>query len=122
VLVLVAVLALAGSRMLDAASPIVYYRVIDPQTLVVATSEGRGAWTRVTSITETPTTVTITVSSFWFRLGPATDEAYAVESTAKLHEPLGSRTVIDGSSGLPVQQGPPRTSLELGARPKPMQV
>jgi hypothetical protein len=98
----VLVLVVMAIRALDSASWIQYYRVVDDQTLVVGTTEGPGAWTRVTNITETPSTVTITVSSLLIRLGPGTAVGIPVESVAKLHDPIGNRTVLDGSSGLPV--------------------
>ena len=101
----VLLLVVVAVRLLDGASWIYYYRVVDDRTLVVGTITGPGAWTRVTSVTETPATITITVSSLLIRLGAGTAVGIPVESVAKLHDPIGSRTVIDGSSGLPV----PRT-------------
>lgn len=104
VVALVAVLLFTAYRLLDSATWIYYYRVVDDQTLLVGTVSGPGAWVRVTSVTETHTTVTITVSTLFIQLGPGTAEGVPYESVAKLHDPLGSRTVIDGSSGLPVQR------------------
>jgi hypothetical protein len=98
----VLVLVVLAVRALDSASWIYYYRVIDDRTLIVGTVEGPGAWTRVTSIIETPSTITITVSSFLIRLGPGTSEGIPIESVANLTDPIGTRTVLDGSSGLPV--------------------
>ena len=100
----VLVLLVVGVRLLDRASPIDYYRVLDDHTLALGSSTGPGAWTRVTSVSETPSTVTITVSSLLVRLGPGTAVGIAVESVAKLQGPIGGRTVIDGSTGLPVVQ------------------
>ena len=100
----VLVLVVAGVRLLDSASWIHYYRVTDDRTLVVGTVEGSGAWTRVTNVTETPSTVTITVSSFRIQLGAGTGVAIPVESVVKLRDPIGSRIVIDGSSSLWVQR------------------
>jgi hypothetical protein len=102
--VVVVVLVVTAVRLLDGATWIYYYRVVDDQTLVVGTVTGPGAWTRVTSVTESPATVTITVSSLLIQLGPGTDVGIPVESVAMLHDPIGSRTVLDGSSGLPVRQ------------------
>lgn len=96
------VLVVAAIRLLDSAAWIDYYRVDDEQTVVVGTVTGPGAWTRVTSVTETPSTVTITVSSLLLQIGPGSAVGVPVESVAKLHDPIGSRTVIDGSCGLPV--------------------
>ena len=89
---------------LDSAQSIVYYRLVGDRTLVVATVTGHGAWTRVTGLSETPSTVTITVSSFIVQIGAGTAEGVPVESTVTLHEPLGGRTVVDGSSGEPVRE------------------
>jgi len=108
---LVPVLLFAAYRLLDSATWIDYYRVVDDQTLLVGTVSGPGALVRVTSVTETPTTVTITVSTLLIQVGPGTGGGVPYESVAKLHDPLGSRTVTDGSSGLPVQRAtcpPPR--------------
>jgi hypothetical protein len=116
VMAVIVVLAFTAYRMLDARSTIDYYRAVDPQTLMVGTTEGAGAWTRVTSVVETPSTVTITVTSFWFQLGPSTEMAYFAESVARLQQPLGSRTVIDGTTGMPVARAscPPPSILAPG--------
>ena len=102
---IVLVLAVAAVRALDSASWIFYYRVVDDRTLVVGTVEGPGAWTRVTSVAETESTVTINVSSVLFRPGPGTAEGIPVETVVNLRDPIGGRTVIDGSGSTSV----PRT-------------
>ncbi|MBF6606732.1 MAG: hypothetical protein IVW53_14275 [Chloroflexi bacterium] len=99
----VVILVVASIRALDSVSWIRYYRVVDDQTLSVGTITGHGAWTRVTSLTETPSAVTITVSSLRLQLGPGTADGVPVVTEVALHEPIGSRTVIDGSTGLPVK-------------------
>ncbi|MGZ6258857.1 MAG: hypothetical protein ACXWQ6_10315 [Candidatus Limnocylindrales bacterium] len=104
VLAIVVALVFTAYRMLDARSMILYYRVVDPQTLMVGTTEGAGAWTRVTSVVETSSTVTITVTSFWVQIGASTEMAYFVESVAHLQQPLAGRAVIDGSTGLSVER------------------
>jgi hypothetical protein len=106
-LVIVAVVVMFGVgaiRLLDGASLIQYYRVVDEQTLVVGTISGVGATVRVTDLEETSTTVTITVRSFHVQLGPGNAGGSAHESVATLQESVGARTVIDGSSGLPIQR------------------
>jgi len=87
--VAVVLLVIVAVRLLDGASWIYYYRVVDDRTLV-------------TSVTETPATVEITVNSLMVQLGPGTAVGVPVESVATLRDPIGTRTVIDGSSGLPV--------------------
>jgi hypothetical protein len=103
-LAVIPVLVVVAVRLLDSASWIYYYRIVNDQTLVVGTVEGPGAWTRVTSIDETPSTITVTVSSLLVRLGAGTSVGIPVESVAKLHDPLRDRTVVDGNSGLPVME------------------
>jgi len=60
VLAIVLVLVVTAVRLLDAGSSIDYDRVVDDHTLVAGTVTGPGAWTRVTNVTETRSTVTIT--------------------------------------------------------------
>jgi hypothetical protein len=100
----VLVLLVASIRALDGSLSIYYYRVVDDQTLAVGTVTGHGAWTRVTGLTETPTTVTITVSSLLFQPWPGTAVGVPVESEVKLRDRIGDRTVIDGNSGLSVRR------------------
>ena len=105
VLAFLAVIAVvAAYHLLDVPTRIYSYRVVDDRTVVLGTTSGRGAWMRVTGINETPVTVTITVSSLFIQLGPGTAEGIAYESVARLHDPLGSRTVVDGSDGHTVDQ------------------
>jgi len=110
--VIVAVL-FTSYRLLDSHTYIYYYRVVDDHTLMVGTLSGPGAWARVTSVVETPATVTIIVSNFYFQLGPSTDVGIGYESVAKLQDALGSRTVIDGSDGHSVERRtcPPQVCL-----------
>jgi len=68
VVALVAALVFTGYRLLDSATWIYYYRAVDDQTLLVGTISGPGAWVRVTNVTETPATVTITVSNLFSNL------------------------------------------------------
>ena len=104
IVALVVVIVFTAYRLLDTATWIYYYRVVDDQTLLLGTISGEGAQVRVTNVTEAPTSVTITVSNFFVQLGPGSGVGINYESVAKLHDPLGSRTVIDGSSGLSVQR------------------
>ena len=99
--ILVALL-LGAIRLQDQPTTIYYYRLADEQTLVVGTTVGPWAWMRVTSVNETPSTVTITVSSL---LAPMGGSYGRLELLVKLAAPLGSRAVVDGGTGLPI----PRT-------------
>ncbi|GIW19758.1 MAG: hypothetical protein KatS3mg065_0054 [Chloroflexota bacterium] len=56
----------------DRAEPIEYYRLVGDRTLVVGTTTVRRfTWTRVSSVTETPTSVVVAVRSFRIQFGPA---------------------------------------------------
>jgi hypothetical protein len=110
------VLAVAAIRLLDRGSAIYYYRVIDDRTLVVGTIEGTHAWTRVTDVTETPSTVTITVSSLRIQLFAGTAVGIPVETVVSLRDPISDRVVVDGTSGSVVQPArcPPPTIVAPG--------
>ena len=101
---LVVVAVVAAYHLLDVPTRISYYRIVDDRTLVLGTTSGRGAWMRVTGISETAASVTVTVSSLFIQLGPGTAEGIPYESVARLHDPLGSRTVLDGSDDHSVDQ------------------
>jgi hypothetical protein len=101
----IALVVLVTYGLLDSPTRIYYYRVLDERTLAVGTISGPGARVRVTDVAETPSTVTITARSLFIQLGPGTAGGVPYESVAKLREPFGSRTVIDASSGQPVERG-----------------
>ena len=94
----VVLFVIVSVRALDRATPIDYYRIVDQQTLVVGTMTGTASWTRVAGVAETPSTITITVSSLNAPV-PGTDVGYRLELTVELVAPIGSKTVVDGSSG-----------------------
>jgi hypothetical protein len=98
VLAVLVVIVIASIRALDRTMPIENYRVVDQQTLAVEIVTGPGSWTRVTGVTETPSSVTITVSSLQAPL-PGSAVGLWLELTVKLSEPLGNRSVVDGRSG-----------------------
>ena len=100
----VVALGIIGYKALDQPSWIYYYRVADEQHLLLGTISGPGANVRVTDVVETPETVTITVSTFLFEIGATSGVGYPYESEATLSAPLGTRSVIDGGSGLPVRR------------------
>ncbi len=102
VLAAVALLVFASIRFLDRPTPIDFYRIVDPQTLGIDTTTGPGTWTRVTSVAETDSSVTVVVSAIRIQLGPAEDTLGFVELTVKLSSPIAGRTVVDGSNGQPV--------------------
>ena len=108
ILLVLGVLSCMG---LDRAAPIDYYRQIDEQTIAVGAGTGPTLWARVTSVTESDTTVTIEARSVAAPV-PSTGDA-VTELVVTLSKPLGSRRVIDGSSGLDV---PARISRDDAVR------
>ncbi len=83
----------------DRAVRIDYYRVVDQKTLVIGAETDTSSWTRVTSVVETATTVTITVRALPPPIRNGTGGGQGVEFIVKLRDPIGSRTVVDGSRG-----------------------
>ena len=104
VVAIVAVLLLATIRLLDQPLTLESYRLVEPATLEVVGHGARNAWTHVTDVTETDTTVTVAVSAFTFQPFPGTASAYELLVPVPLKTPLGTRDVIDGSTGQPVVQ------------------
>ena len=80
--------------------PADYYRLVDPDTIIVTGVTGEGQWTRVTNVSESPSEVRITVRSLQ---GPGTQIGigYPIEWTVDLGAPLGDRVVNDGFNDLP---------------------
>lgn len=105
VAILIVVIVAGGFwLLLDRPWDIETYRSADDHTILVTTSSGWLDWTRVTSVEETPTSVVINMRSFRLPL-PGTG-GLATEYTVTLHEALGDRRVVDGSTGLPVMKRP----------------
>ena len=77
------------------------YQVLDEDTILIQTSEGRLNWTRVTRVVETAESVDLTVTSFQAPV-PGTDEAYLAFFVVDLESPLGDRRVLDRGSEVPL--------------------
>ncbi len=104
VLGFVVVVALGALRLLYQPVTLESYRLDGPQTLVVVGYISPGAWTHVSDVTETESTVTVSVDAFTFRPFPGTAVAARLEIQVQLRTPLGDRTVVDGSTGQIVPQ------------------
>ena len=105
-LAVVIVILLATLRLLYQPLTLESYRTLDPQTLVVVGYGARDAWTRVSDVSETQSTVTVSVDKFTFQPLPGTTLGAPIEVEVRLDAPLAGRTVIDGSTG---QEVPPQT-------------
>ena len=103
VLAFVALIALGTLRLLDQPLALESYRVVEPQTLVVTGHGAKNAWTHVTSVTETDATVVISVNSLELTgFLPQTGEGHPIDVEVHVGAPLGSRAIVDGSTGLPL--------------------
>ena len=98
----VGVLAVGYVRLADVPFPMWSYRVVDDRTIEVETVTGPATWTRVTSLTETAGSVSVSVGEIGVPLPLAGYGDDIVWLTVTLHDPLGSRLVIDSASGQPV--------------------
>ena len=99
VLVGLVIFAVFAVRLGDVADPIWGYRVIDERTIDVQTITGPNTWTRVTSVDETATTVTVSVSTIRVPLPLAGYGDDLLWLRVVLREPLGNRQVFDGAGG-----------------------
>ncbi len=108
------VVVLLSIRALDRDTRIDYYRVLDPQTIGVETTGGADSWTRITSVVETSSSVTIKVSSLSVPFLPGTADGRFVELSVRLSQPLGVRAVIDGSRGDTLAPAPSPWPPQLG--------
>ena len=89
-------------RLLDQPLTLVSYRVVDPQTLIVSGFGTTRAWTHLTGVAETETTITINVNSLEYTgFLPHSDAADQIDIKVGLNAVIGSRQVIDGSTGQP---------------------
>jgi hypothetical protein len=104
-LAVVIVFLLATLRLLYQPLTLESYLTLDPQTILVVGYGAPDAWTRVSDVSETQSTVTVSVDKFTFQPLPGTTIGAPIEVEVRLDAPLAGRTVIDGSTG---QEVPPQ--------------
>lgn len=94
----------AVDLLLDRPWSIDTYRVVGDHTLALSVATEWLGWTRVVSVVESADAVTVEMKSFQPPLAGTggQDQPYLVQ----LAEPIGARTVIDGSTGMPVPLQP----------------
>jgi len=98
--VVIAIVA-GAARLAMTQTPIVGYRPVDDFNLAIQVTGDQPQW-RGATISETDSTVTIDLREIWFH-GPGFDDTIAYV-LVRLQQPLGTRTVVDASSGLPVRR------------------
>lgn len=104
VLVAVVVLLVVIVRLSDQANTIYAARTIDDRAIAVQVTSGPGAWTRVTAVTETAASVTVSVSTLALPLPGFGDDVTWL--TVNLHDPLAGRPLIDASTNSPIPLAP----------------
>jgi hypothetical protein len=104
-LVLAGVIAIAASTgVASTPTPIWYYRSVDADTLIVSVTTHHLTWARVTAVEETDNSVSIAIRSSTLRYAMAdVEDGYLLELTVDLRQPLGNRSVFDGSDGFEVR-------------------
>ena len=97
----VVVSVVLGLRDLDRPAPLFGYKILDDHNIAVQTVSGPSAWTRLDSLTETTVSVTVGVTSWTAPLlaGSGDDISWIA---VRLRDPIGTRTVVDASSGQPL--------------------
>jgi hypothetical protein len=100
---IVVILVVGEVVLLDSDVPIDSYRAGSNNTLTVLAESEPSLWARVTSVEETADSVTVRVKSV---RAPLPSTGGDREFMLTLQAPLGSRTVIDGSSGVAVRPAP----------------
>ena len=96
VLVAVVLIRSNSTVLVDAYPRMDSYRIVDQRTLVMTVSVAPGSWTRVTSVTEAPTQVRVTVESLaWPIPLPGTAALNLLNMTVSLADDLGTRAVLD---------------------------
>ena len=97
-LVVVAVV-IGGFRLAMVPIPITGYRALDDYNLALQVVGSQAQW-RGATVDETASTVTIGLAEIWVH-GPGFDDEI-VFVALRLHDPLGSRIVVDSLTGGPV--------------------
>lgn len=97
-------LVAAAVRLSISSTPIVGYRVLDDYNLALRVIGSHAQW-RGATIEETPSEVSIGLQEISIR-GPGFDDDVAYVAV-RLHDPLGSRTVVDVLTGDPIPLATP---------------
>ena len=84
-----------------------YYRMLDEDTIVIGLIGGESADARVTDVSETDDTVTITVRLFTTSFGLTNEVGLPVELQVDLERPLGDRKVFDPYHEVLPAESPP---------------
>lgn len=99
----VLVVLLVALRLQDRTIHVGHYRLVDDRTLAIDVAGGSATWTRIGSVTESADAVVIDVRELRAPLPGAGGQLRWL--VVHLAEPLGSRTVIDAATRLPLAQG-----------------
>jgi hypothetical protein len=96
---IVVVLVIAAVRVAITPLFVAGYRVIDDQNLALEVIGANPTWRAITVQTETPSDVTIGISEISLQIGPGFGDERVGYVVVNLTESLGSRRVLDASTG-----------------------
>jgi hypothetical protein len=96
---MVVVVLVAGLRLAVTRTYVGGYRVVDDYNLAFQVIGANPTWRAVTVQTETSADVTIGMSEINLRLGPGFGDERIAYAVVTLSDPLGTRRVLDASTG-----------------------
>lgn len=89
--------ALGGGQLVPADS----YAIADADTIIVTSTTGSGAWTRITNVVETADSVQVSIRVLYWPLVVHADVGTPIAWRLDLARPLGDRVVQDGLQDVP---------------------
>lgn len=96
---IVLIVVAAGPRLAITETYSAGYRVIDDYNIAIQVTGAHPTWRAVTELDETPTAIWIGISEISLQLGPGFGDERITYVNVTLNDPLGTRPVIDASTG-----------------------
>ena len=90
-------IAFLGFSAFDRRVAINYYRIDDSRTIALGVTSGPGGWAHLTTLSDTPTSLIVSVNVLSLPLPAAGGDR--VEITIRIPGDIGARKVIDASYG-----------------------
>jgi len=94
--------ALGGGQLVPADS----YAIADADTIIVTSTTGSGAWTRITNVLETADSVHVSIRVLYWPLVVHADMGTPIAWRLDLAQPLGDRVVHDRLQEVPRREHP----------------
>ena len=104
---IVLLVVLGGLRLAVTQTYVHGYRLVDDYNIALLVTGANPTWRAVTELQETPTEVTVRISEMSLRLGPGSGDERPGEVAITLRDPLGTRRVVDASTGIEIWRQSP---------------